>query len=268
MAPQTLKQPKALLPFLLLPMPILSTPTPAANPQIIYWTTAATVTVTAAPPPPQPPDPSFAFDETFKSQILADQNWYRAQHDAVSLVWNEELEESSRDWVGRCYFGHSVSGSPSHFGFEHKEGVGENIAAAYKNVVESVDAWGLERTNYNYSKPGFSEATGHFTQLVWKESREVGCARVECPPTNRPPNPLVPAWYVVCQYYPPGNIPGEYQKNVTPQSKGVLALGIGGTADGRFTISIPDAENNAEAVLNRGWMVFGTAVIGILAAMK
>lgn len=59
-------------------------------------------------------------------------------------------------------------------------GVGENIAAAYKNVVDSVDAWGLERTTYNYEKPGFAEATGHFTQVVWKGSTYVGCARIDC----------------------------------------------------------------------------------------
>lgn len=33
---------------------------------------------------------------------------------------------------------------------------------------------------YDFNKPGFSLATGHFAQLVWASTREVGCAAVEC----------------------------------------------------------------------------------------
>lgn len=34
---------------------------------------------------------------------------------------------------------------------------------------------------YNFGKPtGFTEETGHFTQLVWKSTTQVGCAAVNC----------------------------------------------------------------------------------------
>jgi hypothetical protein len=33
---------------------------------------------------------------------------------------------------------------------------------------------------YNWNAPGFSSATGHFTQVVWKATTEVGCGVVSC----------------------------------------------------------------------------------------
>lgn len=42
-------------------------------------------------------------------------------------------------------------------------------------------SWGDERDKYDFDKPtGFSEDTKHFTQLVWKDTTSVGCARVYC----------------------------------------------------------------------------------------
>lgn len=83
----------------------------------------------------------------------------------------------------------------------------------------SVDAWGSEREKYNFKKPGFSKETGHFTQLVWSNTTSVGCGRVNCNGENG-----TPGWYVVCEYYPPGNVVGDDNKyfvdNVKPQTKG------------------------------------------------
>lgn len=49
---------------------------------------------------------------------------------------------------------------------------------------------------------------GHFTQIVWKGTQNVGCATQFCP------NGLVNAgftnWFTVCNYGPPGNIRGAY----------------------------------------------------------
>jgi hypothetical protein len=58
---------------------------------------------------------------------------------------------------------------------------------------------------YNYSSPGYSGTTGHFTQLVWKATSQIGCAAVTCPDgsifTGYGQNSL----YLVCEYYVPGN---------------------------------------------------------------
>jgi len=119
--------------------------------------------------------------------------------------------------------------------FKHSGGAtGENLAAGYANASASVDAWGLEREEYNWNNPGFSEATGHFTQLVWSNTTTVGCGRTSCAGENQ-----TPGWYVVCEYFPPGNIEGDNNQyfidNVKKQVKGKASdtLESGVTSGGR-----------------------------------
>ena len=77
----------------------------------------------------------------------------------------------------------------------------------------------MERENYNWNKPGFSESTGHFTQLVWSNTTTVGCGRTACNGDNN-----TPGYYVVCEYYPAGNVEGDdnqfFVDNVKKQIKG------------------------------------------------
>ena len=49
--------------------------------------------------------------------------------------------------------------------------------------------------------------TGHFTQLVWKGSKQIGCG-ASCNNSNK--------CYVTCNYYPPGNYIGQFTSNVFP----------------------------------------------------
>jgi hypothetical protein len=44
-------------------------------------------------------------------------------------------------------------------------GDGENLASGYQSWAEVVGAWYNEQSEYSYANPGFSEATGHFTQV-------------------------------------------------------------------------------------------------------
>jgi len=50
--------------------------------------------------------------------------------------------------------------------------------------------------------------TGHFSQLVWKGSREIGVGRAITADGH--------CIFIVCNYHPAGNIAGEYKKNVLP----------------------------------------------------
>ncbi|KIJ98325.1 hypothetical protein K443DRAFT_104102, partial [Laccaria amethystina LaAM-08-1] len=57
------------------------------------------------------------------------------------------------------------------------------------------------------NNPGFSPATGHFTQVVWKSTTQVACAMVNCGPGTIFPQAST---YTVCRYTPPGNIQGQF----------------------------------------------------------
>jgi glioma pathogenesis-related protein 2 len=49
---------------------------------------------------------------------------------------------------------------------------------------------------------------GHFTQVVWKGSREIGVGRSFAEGGLRV--------FVVCNYYPAGNVIGRFKDNVLP----------------------------------------------------
>lgn len=42
---------------------------------------------------------------------------------------------------------------------------------------DAIKTWYDEIKIYNYSQTSFSKQCGHFTQVIWKETREVACAR-------------------------------------------------------------------------------------------
>ena len=71
-------------------------------------------------------------------------------------------------------------------------------------------AWYEEVNDYSWSSPGFSSGTGHFTQLVWISSKQLGTG-VAC--TSAPVS-----CYIVANYWPPGNYQGAYPQNVKPAS--------------------------------------------------
>ncbi|KAI1424448.1 CAP domain-containing protein [Xylaria sp. FL1777] len=160
----------------------------------------ATSVITAQPTLASPPPSSdFADTKAFSSAILNSTNAYRKAHNASAMVWNATLASFASaylagDKVGAgCAFAHS--GGP----------YGENLAIGYGNATASVEAWGDEGHKYDYGSPGFSEDTGHFTQLVWKNTSDVGCGRRLCDGKG---------WYLACEYWPRGNIIGDFKDEV------------------------------------------------------
>ncbi|CAI7646813.1 unnamed protein product [Penicillium discolor] len=146
---------------ILLTMQILS----AKADVVTVWTTVKM----PAPTPTAPLSPSYTSLNEFKDDMLKVTNEYRANHDANPLQWNNTLADYSRKWAEACIWKHS------------KSSYGENLAYGYQNVSAAVIAWGDEGDMYNFGKPtGFTEETGHFTQLVWKATTQVGCAAVNC----------------------------------------------------------------------------------------
>ncbi|KAI9697588.1 MAG: hypothetical protein M1836_004538 [Candelina mexicana] len=177
--------------------------------------TISTITLTSSLPPPTPTSPTYISTSAFQLAVIAAHNLYRTQHNASALNWNTTLATYASQHAQNCQFKHS--GGP----------YGENLAAGYPNATSSVAAWGDERALYNFLHQGFSEATGHFTQVVWKGTRDVGCGRVDCGGRNE-----VPGWYVVCEYYPPGNVEGGYVQNVQKAVKGAKGYIQGGVNGG------------------------------------
>lgn len=87
-------------------------------------------------------------------------------------------------------------------------GAGQNIGFGYNSLEDVTRAWYLEIFDYNFltGQSFTGKEVGHFTQLVWRTTTEIGCAATNCP--------NLPGVLYVCDYSPPGNYIGEYVKNV------------------------------------------------------
>jgi uncharacterized protein YkwD len=157
-----------------------SLPTPPSNPSLVIGVGKAVI------PGISTGTTSFTDATIFQIDILAAHNFYRKQHNASDLIWNTTSATFANKYVSGCNFKHS--GGPT----------GENLVASLTNATYSVDLWGQERKSYNFKSGGFSEETGHFTQLVWKDTTSIGCAVRNCKGKLD--------FYVVCEYYPQGNV--------------------------------------------------------------
>ncbi|KAI0127101.1 CAP domain-containing protein [Xylariales sp. AK1849] len=172
-------------------------------PVLASLASAQTIVVTVAPTIPSNA-PEFVNEDTFTSAILNSTNFYRTEHNASDVTWNSTLERYAEDYLdSTCEFEHS--GGP----------YGENLAIGCSNATSCVEAWGNERDQYDFSHPDFSEETGHFTQLVWKNTTDVGCGAKLCPNDS--------GWYLVCEYWPPGNVIGEFGEEVGADTSASVA---------------------------------------------
>jgi glioma pathogenesis-related protein 2 len=65
-------------------------------------------------------------------------------------------------------------------------------------------AWYDEINDHDFDKD-YQNGTGHFTQVVWKETNEVGFGIAKS--SNG-------SFYVVANYYPAGNFMNKFKENV------------------------------------------------------
>lgn len=72
---------------------------------------------------------------------------------------------------------------------------------------EPVEHWYSENVNHSYGKEPSTLKTGHFTQVVWRDSRELGVGMAK----NR-----TGQIFIVANYDPPGNFIGSFTENVPP----------------------------------------------------
>ncbi|KAK3396250.1 CAP domain-containing protein [Sordaria brevicollis] len=172
--------------------------------------------------------PAAPASSNYADTLLYHHNIHRSNHSAGALSWGETYAKYAQQAAAACKFQHDLS--PGGGGY------GQNIAmwgSTNKQTVQdvgSVKAGAQATTNmwyngelplwpasdYGKENPDMSnfEGWGHFSQLVWKETQELGCYTQFCPAGTM--NPQMDVWYTVCNYYPAGNMGGGYGKNVAP----------------------------------------------------
>lgn len=123
------------------------------------------------------------------------------------MVWDAGLQANAQAYLNACPSGHSSSASRSNvrsnctavagqkFGY-----VGENLAwGSSLDAQRTVDMWSGEQPKYNLTANTCSGVCGHWTQVTWRSSVYLGCAKKRCGSST----------YFLCQYGPGGNYIGQ-----------------------------------------------------------
>ena len=134
-------------------------------------------------------------------EALNAHNQYRAAVEVPGLQWSEALANSSQQWANQLAGCGRFDNSNGH-------GVGGCMwtgSSGGFSVTEMVDSWGAEQQFFSpgifpdVSTTGNWSDVGHYTQIVWRNTTEVGCAFASSNGSD----------YFVCQYNPQGNIQGQ-----------------------------------------------------------
>jgi uncharacterized protein YkwD len=155
--------------------------------------------------PEAPKEPKADAMDAVAKLFIDAHNAVRAKHCAPPLTWSKALANVAQNWANTlrdkgCVFGHSP-------GMKY----GENLAAGTVGALDpegTVAMWYEEIKRYKFPNGGFSMDTGHFTQVVWRSTKQVGCGHVTCKGND----------IYVCNYDPPGNWEGQYKNEVLPAS--------------------------------------------------
>lgn len=134
--------------------------------------------------------------QSAEKQYLDAHNAARAKVGVGPLVWDTTVANYAQRYANSrradCKLVHS--GGP----------YGENLAwsSGDMSISAAVKMWVDEKKYYNYNSnscaPG--KVCGHYTQVVWRKSKKLGCAKVRCNSGGT---------FLTCNYDPPGNWNGE-----------------------------------------------------------
>jgi hypothetical protein len=141
----------------------------------------------------------------FNERLVGAQNRERAAVGVPPLQWNAQLASDARAWANELAATGRFEHSPDEPG---KDPQGENLWAGTPRVYSPeamVGLWSAEKRDYrggvfpNNSKSGDVENVGHYTQMIWRSTRQVGCATA----VGRQEE------FLVCRYSSAGNVYGE-----------------------------------------------------------
>lgn len=140
------------------------------------------------------------------ARLLAAHNRERATLGIAPLSWNDDLARGAAEWGAHMAATDEFEHSPTDPDDEDPEG--ENLFAGnsgHFTPEAMVEPWIAEKSVYkpgifpDNSRTGDFEDVGHYTQLMWRDTRAVGCAIVAGRDLD----------YLVCRYSRAGNMEGE-----------------------------------------------------------
>jgi len=152
--------------------------------------------------------------------MVSAHNKWRAEVGVPNIEWSAALAQTAQAWANDlksrgCGLEHSpkpprTSGENCYWAGAEMKATGKDDQGEWiwvnsvQNISEAdvVDSWGSEKQWYDYASNSCDSGKdcGHYTQVVWNTSTEVGCGMAVCEDSSQ-------VW--VCNYNPPGNYTGQ-----------------------------------------------------------
>ncbi|SEH06095.1 RICIN domain-containing protein [Candidatus Venteria ishoeyi] len=138
----------------------------------------------------------------FKGVVAAHNQW-RAEVGLSGLNWSDDIAAHAKEWAQVL---ESEAGTQTFCNMRHRDQnrrYGENLAGGYRLSPQVVvDMWASEKKDYDITtnRCAAGKVCGHYTQIVWKNSKQLGCATAQCGNGSQ-------VW--ICNYNPPGNYVGQ-----------------------------------------------------------
>jgi pathogenesis-related protein 1 len=140
--------------------------------------------------------PNSKLDAATIKEMLQSHNQARLQRQIPPLTWSPRLETAAQEWAEHL----SAIGAMQH---DRSRRVGQNLFVSYGRQMPPafvVGKWVEESKDYDERrfKCAHGEVCGHFTQVIWRGTKEVGCGVAGG----------ANGQFWVCFYSPQGNIIG------------------------------------------------------------
>jgi uncharacterized protein YkwD len=141
------------------------------------------------------------------SDMLKAHNERRSLHCAPPLTWSNQLAQSAQSYANMCILDrHGSTGE--NMADRWSESNGHPVLPASTDRQAFENTWYCEIRNYDFNNPTFKggftsncqNVNGHFTQVIWKDTRQLGCGRAICTINGHQ------GTHWVCRYAPPGNV--------------------------------------------------------------
>lgn len=178
-------------------------PVPPAPPMTTTLPPVAPPVNPAGPPPASSPIPQTGsrFTPQEATAMVQYHNQVRAEVGVGPVQWSPQIAQFAQQWADEL----AINGK-----FEHRprnqQNYGENLAAGSAqnySPLEGARQWYEEKKLFRAPNGVFTAAlmpAGHYTQMVWRGSTEIGAGRAVIRKGN------MAGWTViVCNYNPPGN---------------------------------------------------------------
>lgn len=141
------------------------------------------------------------------NEFLNHHNQARRDVGVNPLVWSQKLSAYAQIWADHLAYENGCRMEHRTNRVEDGKLYGENLSvgssATIFNTLDASKSWYDEIKHYQYTqvtRSNFHE-TGHYTQMIWKDTKEVGVGVAKCPDGGI---------IVVANYYPAGNFIGQF----------------------------------------------------------